>query len=228
MSDPWARPPRTLAERWLSRAELWIYEANEHQNAIFQLYDLANEWWARLFFGRIKRASRAFRVDLEGRTRRGSMRLLTTDDLDAFADLLARFDFKYLPPHALDRASAEAALRRSSYITLGVFQGGELGGYLLLRLFAPKRSVLGIWSRSDAQNQGFTKIAIRHAAEFTTAHGFPNYITVPVDNVYSLRASMWAGWRVVRSNPRFHVLLFQPDAPLPAEGLPGGAKASRR
>ena len=221
MSEGFARPPESTAERLVSWAEVWIYEANERGNVLFRLYDAANELWARLFFGGIRRAAVRMDIRLEGKGESGRMRMLTPADADAFAELLASFDFKYLPPHGLDRATAEAALRRKSYLPLGVFHGEELAGYLLLRLFAPKRSVLGIWSKSTGHNRGFTKAATKAAAEFTREQGYPNYITVPLDNIYSLRVGLWAGWRVVRSNRRFHVLLYRPEEPLPEAGLPG-------
>lgn len=221
MSEAFAKPPASAAQRLLSWAEVWIYEANERGNAVFALYDWANELWARLFFGGIRRKAAALRVPLEGKDETGLMRLLTPDDADAFAELLASFDFRYLPPHGLDRATAEASLRRKSYLPLGVFHGDELMGYLLLRLFAPRRAVLGIWSKTSHHNRGFTKAATKAAAEFTRENGYANFITVPLDNIYSLRVGLWAGWRVVRTNERFHVLVYRPEEPLPQAELPG-------
>lgn len=214
--------PTTSAQRLLSWAEVWIYEANERGHWIFRLYDAFNELWARLFFGGLRRKAEQLQVPLEGKNAMAHMRLLTSADEAAFGDLLASFDFKYLPPHALDRATARRALRRASYLPLGVFHGEELVGYLLLRLFAPKRAVLGIWSKSSHFNRGFTKAATKAAAEFTRENGYPNYITVPLDNVYSLRVGLWAGWRILRTNRRFHVLLYRPGdgEELPPEHLP--------
>ena len=42
--------------------------------------------------------------------------------------------------------------------------------------------------------------------EFTLSEGLSDYVTVPVDNIYSLRGAQWAGWKIVRTNRRFHVL----------------------
>jgi hypothetical protein len=202
------RPPSSAWERVLSRLEEWIYALNERDHWIFKLYDAANGLWARLFFGGIRRAAAGFDEPLEGKGIEGRMRLLTPDDLDAFAALLAAFDFEYLPPHALDRETARTALRRKSYLPLGIFHGDDLVGYLLLRLFAPKRAVLGIWSLSAYQNRGLTTAACVAAAEFTRVHGYPNFITVPIDNVFSLRVGLAVGWKLLRTNSRFHVLRY--------------------
>jgi len=192
----------------LSRLEEWVYEQNEQDRWIFRLYDGANELWARLFFGGIRRAAAGFDVPLEGKGIAGRMRLLTPGDLDAFAALLASFDFKYVPPHALDRAAARTALHRRSYLPFGIFHGDDLVGYLLLRLFAPKRAVLGIWSLGTYQNRGLTTAACVAAAEFTRVHGYPNFITCPIDNVFSLRVGLAVGWKLLRTNRRFHVLRY--------------------
>jgi hypothetical protein len=136
------------------------------------------------------------------------MRLLRPDDLDAFAEMLAAFDFKYLPPHALDRKAAKKVLNRKSYLPLGIFHGDDLVGYLLLRLFAPKRAVLGIWSLTSYQNRGLTTVACVAGAEFTRVNGYPNFITVPLDNKYSLKVGLDVGLKLLRSNPRFHVLRY--------------------
>jgi RimJ/RimL family protein N-acetyltransferase len=203
--------PTSARERLLSRAEQWIYRLNERGHWIFRLYDRGNEIWARIYFGPLRRRAAEVDIPIPGKQDVGRMRLLTPGDLDDFAALLASFDFEYLPPHDLDRANADRALRRRSYIPFGIFHDGELVGYLLLRLFFVKRAVLGIWSKASHQNRGFTKSATKAAAEWTRRNRVANYITVPLDNVYSLRVGLWAGWKILRSNSRFHVLLYLPD-----------------
>jgi RimJ/RimL family protein N-acetyltransferase len=209
MGEP-ARPTSRL-EPLLSRAEEWIYALNERGHWIFRLYDWGNEVWAHIRFGPLRRRASEIDVPIPGKTEVAHMRFLTPDDLDDFAALLASFDFEYLPPHPLDRSAAERALLRRSYIPLGIFLEGDLVGYLLLRLFFVKRAVLGIWSKTSHQNRGFTRSATKAAAEWTRSQGVPNYITVPIGNTYSLRVGLWAGWKILRTNRRFHVLLYLPD-----------------
>jgi hypothetical protein len=206
-TDP-SRPPSSFFERVLSRMEEWIYTLNEQNHWIFKLYDAANEAWAGLFFGGIRRAALDFDVPLHGKGIEARMRLLRPGDFEAFAALLASFDFKYMPPHPLDRETARSALHRKSYLPLGLFHDGELVGYLLLRLFAPKRVVLGIWSVQSYQNRGLTTVACVAAANFTQANGYPNFVTIPLDNTYSLRVVLTVGWKMQRTNSRFHLLRY--------------------
>ncbi len=201
-------PP--AAKGWLARlqdaAEEWLYRANERNHWIFRLYDRANELWARLLFGPLRR--RAARVDapVPGRGLELRIRFLTPDDDERFAALLARFDFRYLPPHPTDREGALAALRRRSYLTFGIFQEGELVGYLLVRLFFPRRGVTGIWVLPDIRARGLSTQALRVTAAFTRGEGLDDYATIAVDNPYSVRMAEAAGWQIIRTNRRFHVL----------------------
>lgn len=194
----------------LDRAEEWIYALNERGHWLFSVYDRANEWWAWLAFRGVKR--RAAEIDSEVPGRDGEVariRLLRPgQDDEAFAqllDALARFPYK--PPHPLDRAAALRALRRRSYLPFGIFYGGELVGYLLLRLFFYRRAVTAIWSLDVAHNKRFSVNAGVITSAFTRAEGLADYITVPLDNLYSLKAALGAGWHIVRRNRRFYVLL---------------------
>jgi len=49
-------------------------------------------------------------------------------------------------------------------------------------------------------------VSVETTAVFTKAEGFADYVTVPLDNPYSLRGAQWAGWRIVRTNRDAHVL----------------------
>ena len=203
-------PPRGPFARLLNRAEEWIYDLNVRGHWLFALYDAGNELWASLVFRGVKR--RAARIDARVPGRDGEearIRLLLPErDDDAFAALLeglARFE--YLPPHPLDRAAARRALRRRSYLPFGIFYRGELVGYLLLRLFFFRRAVTAIWSLEVAHNKRFSLNAGVITSSFTRAEGLADYITVPLDNTYSLKAALGAGWRIVRKNRRFYVLL---------------------
>jgi hypothetical protein len=208
-------PPAThgaaRAWAWLQgRAEEWIYALNERGHWLFTLYDLGNEAWAALVFRGVKR--RAARIDAEVPGRDGEVAririLLPGADDEAFAALLEGLArFKYKPPHPLDREAARQALRRRSYLPFGISYRGELVGYLLLRLFFFRRAVTAIWSLEVAHNKRFSVNAGLVTSAFTRAEGLADYITVPLDNVYSLKAAQGAGWRVVRRNRRFYVLL---------------------
>jgi hypothetical protein len=144
------------------------------------------------------------------RTRGGlgaSIRFLKPGDGEAFADLLARFDARYSPPHPTGRPSTIRALHRRSYLPFGIFIDQRLVGYLLLRLFFPPRAVTGIWTLPETHNLGLGQESLRQTASFTRSEGLPDYATIPVDNVNSVRMATAAGWRVIRTNRRFHVLL---------------------
>ncbi len=137
------------------------------------------------------------------------IRFLTPDDEGAFAVLLSRFDSRYLPPHAIDRDSAARVLRRRSYLPFGIFVEERLVGYLLLRWFFPRRVVTGVWSLPETHNLGLGQERLRQTATFTRSERIPDYATIPVDNVNSVRMANAAGWETIRTNRRFHVLLLR-------------------
>ena len=178
----------------------------------FHIVTVGNRGLVALVFRGVRRRAAAVDAVVPGRDgAEACIRLLRAgEDDDAFATLLeglARFE--YLPPHPLDRASALRALRRRSYLPFGIFYEDELVGYLLLRLFLPHRAVTAIWSLEVAHNKRFSVNAGVITSEFTSSEGLADYITVPLDNPYSLKAALGAGWRIVRKNRRFYVLLHE-------------------
>jgi len=192
----------------VSRAEVWIYELNERGHWLFRLYDRCNEVWARMVFRSVR--ERASRLDetLVGRGVTVRMRVLGPEDLDALVALFETLgQHKYLPPHPLDRESARAAISRMSYLPFGWFDGERLVGYLLVRLFFPKRAATGVWMLTECFNSGLGTLGVDTTGTFTTSEGFDDYITVPLDNIASLRGAVTAGWRIQRKNKRFYVLL---------------------
>lgn len=200
------QPRPAWPKRLRAAAEVWIYELNERQHWAFGLYDAFNELWARLVFRGVRRRAARLDVPLPGRRELARLRFLTPADGVAFATLLQRFDFKYLPPHPLDERGARRALRRTSYLPFGIFAGEELVGYTLVRFFFPWRAVHGVWSLPSHHNRGFSQMAVKKTSDFTGGQGLADFVTVPVDNIHSLRGAQWAGWRIIRSNRRFHLL----------------------
>jgi hypothetical protein len=202
-------PPRTALERALCRAEEWIYDLNARDHWLFRVYEQGNVVWANLVFRGVRRRAAAIDQEITGRDgSRRRLRFLTPADEPAFADLLARFDFENLPPHPLDAATARRVLRQMNTLPFGVFDlEGVLGGYLLLRFFFPWRVTTGIWSFPDFGGRGLTQAAIRITADFSRREGLADYVTVPVGHNVSLGAATGAGWQVIRTNRRFHVLL---------------------
>jgi hypothetical protein len=209
MSDP---AESSLAPRraWFARiqdaAEMWIYALNERQHWLFRLYDGMNEAWARLVFRGVRRRAAGFARELATRGKGAHLRPLAPADIDAFAALLAAFEFRYAPPHPLDGASAARVLRRASYLPFGIFRADALIGYVLLRLFFPRRAVSGYWLIPAYHDTGVGVAAARAMRELLRAAALPDYVTIPLDNAPSLAAARAAGWRILRSNRRFHVL----------------------
>lgn len=209
-SQELAVPPHTAAEKLLCRAEEWIYDLNERNHWFFRFYEFCNELWASITFRGVRARASRYDAPLEGKEGPPCrIRFLTPDDEVAFADLLARFDFEHLPPHPLDRASAAAVLRRRSYLPFGLFDpAGQLVGYTLVRLFFPRRAATGTWVLRTPHTRWVARASVKTTAEhITKPEGLADYVTVPLDNELSLRGAMWAGWRIVRTNRRFHVLL---------------------
>ncbi len=210
MTEP-APPPRSWGDRIQNTAEEWIYRLNEKEHWIFRLYDWGNEVWAALVFRGVRRRAEAFDAPVEANEAVGRIRFLATADEEAFATLLASLHAKYLPPHPCDRAAAGRALRRRSYLPFGIFVGDQLIGYLLLRLFFFHRAVTGIWTDPKQHNKGLAQACLRKTAAFTHSENLADYATVPVDNHNSVRVATGAGWKVLRTNARFHVLRWSPD-----------------
>jgi hypothetical protein len=211
MATAAARGTGTLLDRLQQRAEEWIYRLNERNHWLFRLYDHFNEMWAGVVFRQARRrAVPALDVAVEGRGGPARLRVLGLPDLDVVADFLASLDVKYVPPHPRDRAAAARALRRRSYVPIGVFMDGEMVGYLLQRFFFPRRIVSGIWMKPATHNAGLGRQCYRAQAQFTLAEGLPNYCTIPLDNEPSLRIALWSGFEIVRRNRRFYVLKQKP------------------
>jgi hypothetical protein len=186
--------------------EVTLYELNERNHWLFRLLEWCNEVYARVVFRGVRRDAYAIDDTIRGRSRSYQIRFLRPDDLDLFADLIARFDFKYLPPHPLDRRTAERVLHRPSYLPFLLLRDGEPTGYCLVRLLAPRRAFTGVWSFPVAENAGLSRAAVKRTGEFTDAHGVVDYVTVPLDNEASKKGAEWAGWHVIRQNRRFFVL----------------------
>jgi hypothetical protein len=200
-------PPPGLLAGIQQHAEEWIYELNERDHWIFRIYDRVNEAWAAVALRAIRQRATRLDVIVRAGETAARVRFLTPGDLPAFAALLGRFDVKYLPPHPLDAASAARALARRSYIPLGVFVDDALVGYILLRLFFFRRAVTGIWMLASTHNARIGRHTLLEAVKFLRAERIPNYCTIPIDNEPSLRIAHWCGWKIVRTNRRFHVLL---------------------
>ena len=199
----------TLFQRVQDGAEEAIYRLNEKGSFIFKIYDLSNEIFARFRFAALR--ERASQLDVPFETRGGlaaRIRFLAPSDQPAFAEMLSGLKGRYGPPHPVDSAAAAAALDRASYLPFGIFVEEKLSGYLLLRLFYPSRAVTGIWTLPDTHNLGLGQEALRQTAAFTRSEGLPDYATIPIDNHNSLRMANAAGWQVIRTNKRFHVLLW--------------------
>jgi len=205
-SDRASGSRESLGTRITNRAEEWLIDLNARNHWLFRAYDRGNELWAALVFRGVRERASRIDVPLEGKHDTGRLRFLTPADEKDFADLLARFDFKYLPPHPTDARSAARALRRRHYLPFGIFHQGRLVGYTLVRMFFPRRAATGVWSLPSNHNRGFSQMAVKTTAAFMKAEGFADYVTVPLDNVHSLRGAQWAGWRIVRTNRRAHVL----------------------
>ena len=204
-----ARLPATPLAKLLGRAEEWIYEANARDLAIFRLYDFGNAMWARIRFAGVRRRAASFRAELRGRDgARAVMRWLAPSDEDALVRLWGEFDFRFLPPHALDRATATRVLTAPHCLPLGVDdEEGRLVGYSLIRLFFPRRAVMGLWLLRKVHTQGFGNAAAFATTLLTRAEGLPNFVTIPRENLPSLATVLSCGWQLLRTNRGFHVLV---------------------
>ncbi|HVH17288.1 MAG TPA: hypothetical protein VNF72_03215 [Myxococcota bacterium] len=204
-----AKPPRTVLAKLLGRAEEWIYEANAQDHPMFRLYDAGNALWARIAFSGVRRRASLFRAELRGRDgARAVMRWLAPSDEDALVRLWGEFDFRFLPPHALDRKTAARVLTSPHCLALGVDdEEGRLVGYSLIRLFFPRRAVMGLWLLRKVHTQGFGNAAAFATTLLTRAEGLPNFVTIPRENLPSLATVLSCGWRLLRTNRGFHVLV---------------------
>jgi len=205
--------PGSLPKRLRDAAEEWIYDLNARGHWLFGVYEWLNVQCARVVFRGVRRRAMHYTATLEGKQGSAEMRFLTPADEAEFASLLSRFDFAHQPPHALDAVTAGRVLRRASYLPFGIFHEGELVGYVLVRYLAPRSAFTGVWSIPSVYNKGFSQAAVAATHPFMRSQWLNDYVTVPLDNVWSLQGAQWAGWRIVRSNKRFHVLLRPAELP---------------
>ncbi len=203
-----AKRPSSYA-RLVDAAEEWVYQLNENDHWVFRIYDQFNELHASIFMRGVReRGSRLDRVLECSDGSRARLRFLTTDDEESLVGLLASLDARYMPPHPRDRDTATRALRRRSYMPFGIFIGDRMVGYVLLRLFFPWRVVTGIWTLPETHNLGLAQLCLRQTCGFSGDEKIANYCTIPIDNHNSLRVALGVGWRILRTNRRFHVLLW--------------------
>jgi hypothetical protein len=202
-----AEGPSSFGRRLRDTAEEWIYDLNARGHWLFGAYEWLNVQCARLVFRGVRRRAMRYTAKLVGKSGCAEMRFLTPDDEEIFAALLSRFDFAHQPPHALDAVTAGRVLRRASYLPFGIFYQGELVGYVLVRYLAPRSAFTGVWSIPAVYNNGFSQAAVAATHPFMRSQWLHDYVTVPLDNIWSLQGAQWAGWRIIRSNKHFHVLL---------------------
>lgn len=206
----------SVLRRLSASLEVALYELNERDHWLFRLMEWCNEVYAAVVFRNVRRHAQEIDETIPGRDRSFRIRFLRPDDLETFAALISRFDFKYLPPHPLDRRTAQRVLRRASYLPFVLLRDGEPTGYCLVRLLALRRAFTGVWSFPAPENAGLSRAAVKRTGEFTDAHGIIDFVTVPLDNPASRKGAEWAGWRVVRRNRRFFLL----RRPIPARLFP--------
>jgi hypothetical protein len=199
----------TASTRLRDRLEEWVYRLNEREHWIFRLWDRVNELSAGVLFRRGRRLALQVDVVVQGRDRVARVRALGPADLEAFAELLAALDAKYGPPHPRDRATAARALARRSYVAYGIFVDGQMIGYVLHRFFLPRRIVAGIWMLVSTHNAGLGRGAFLECLRWLGTARLDAYCTVPIDNGASLRIARLAGFTVIRTNRRFHVLVVR-------------------
>ena len=209
MTEPDAHEPALGLQ---DRLEEWIYALNEKEHWIFRLYDWGNEIWARLVFRALRRRAALHDERVTVGETEARVRFLTPADEADFVSLLGSFDVRYLPPHPLDADSARRALARSSYLPYGIWIDGELKGYILLRMFFFRRAVTGIWMLASTHSGRVGRHTLNTTVDFLRREKVPNYCTIPIDNEPSLRIAHWCGWRVIRTNRRFHVLRVEAPA----------------
>jgi len=211
--------PETNSKTILDRLEEWIYRLNEKDHWIFRLYDLGNEIWARLVFRGVRKKAESINEEIsesgggQNSTEAGDevhVRFLSDKDAPAFAEFCGKLSTRYLPPHPLDPASARAALKRQSYIPLGIFLNGSLEGYLLIRFFFPRRAVAGIWIFPSLHGKKYGRDAFWVSTCFLRACDLPAYCTIPIGNTPSVNTAKASGYEVLRTNSRFHVLRVDP------------------
>jgi hypothetical protein len=58
-----------------------------------------------------------------------------------------------------------------------IFRRGKLIGYVLVRLFFPRRVVSGIWVLPQHHDLGLAVAAVRASGVFTKSEGLPDYVT---------------------------------------------------
>ena len=205
-----------MLQRFSEMLEAWLYELNERDHFLFRFLEAVNDIYAAVIFRGIRRRAAQIDDSITGRDRAFRMRFLHPGDAAMLAELFGRFDFDYLPPHALGDGSVRSLLKRPSYLPFGLFRDDECGGYCLVRLIAPRSCFSGVWSFPVEANAGLSRAAVKRSGAFTDAEGLVDFVTVPLDNPASKKGAEWAGWETLRANRRFYLL----RRPIPARRFP--------
>ncbi len=133
------------------------------------------------------------------------LKVLDKDYAGSLSRFLREISNIFTPPHSVDENAIKKILSMKSHIAMGIFHEGKFVGYLLMRLFFPKRNVVAIGIRKDHQ-LGLGKKMTKEANSILKRHGFNCYATVDKSNLSSLKGAQRIGYKIVGETEDFYLL----------------------
>lgn len=175
----------------------WLYNLYDRlqrrRGILFDLLVLGNEISIRAIFiltgkrWKIKPFDREFSAKGEKYRVRSIGRDYLDRLLSFFTSEISAEDRANFNPHSLDARGLKKVFRYWHCVPLGIFSGGELAGYCVIRIYFPNKALYAIIVGEKWRNRGIGSGALSLEMEYIAQMGFKPLSAVRKDNLPSLR-----------------------------------------
>jgi hypothetical protein len=169
-----------------------FYNLNRHAPSLFAPVRFASGAIARLMHAEaIANATNSATLTGQGVFHSTTLRPLKADDLEAFQSFTARqsgVQLAFFRPHKFDRAGLNHHLKSRQFLSFGLFEGGSMIGYGLIRITPTRAAYIGSMVAQSHSGRGVGKLLARYLYWQTAQMGLDAYLTISDDNPASLRS----------------------------------------
>jgi|GEM_PF-1554169 len=116
------------------------------------------------------------------------LQLEDATELSLFLNSFGEDDLKFFRPHGFEPEAIQSALKRGFFMLYGLFVGGEIKGYCLLKLYPGRKAYLGTILSDSLRGCGLGKYMSAYLRWQASLIGFRLRATISKDNVSSFRS----------------------------------------